>query len=79
MRLQLNTEGVQYMLGLPLEDPKTFSQVILNPGEVEGLPPEISVASFEKLEDARRVREFVQQWCHRRPGIYEVRIQQIEA
>ena len=38
MELHLNVEGVQYILGMPLEDPK-FSQLVLVPGTSRASTP----------------------------------------
>lgn len=55
MELRLNSEGVHYLVGVPLKDrPELFSQVVVQPGELDWLPPDYAVAAFSTREEAER-------------------------
>ena len=79
MELRLNKEGIQYILGLPVkDDPALFSQVVLSPGELEWLPPEVTIAGFSSLADARRAREELRDRLAESPCLYQVTTNRLE-
>ena len=78
MELQLNKEGIQYILGLPVkDDPALFSQVIVAPGELKWLPPEMSITGFSSLDDAQRAKEELQDRLGGSPCVYQVTIDRL--
>ncbi len=77
MELRLEREGVQYVLGVPLENHSTaFSQVILHNEGLEHAS-QVSVAGFSSLSDAQRMREKLQ-GHFRRLCIYEMTIKRLD-
>ena len=79
MELRPNSEGVWYVLGVPMEDSSKFLQVVLAPNEVEGLPLGVRVDGFENLDEARRMQEIVRLWSDRPVAIYEVRVRRLDS
>ncbi len=78
MELQLNREGIQYVLGLPVkDDPALFSQVIVTPGELEWLSPEMSITGFSSLDDAQRAKEELQDRLAGSLCVYQVTIDRL--
>ena len=80
MELRLSNEEVQYVLGLPIkDDPTLFSQVVLSPGELEWLPPEVMATGFSSLADARRAKEELRDHLAESSCIYQVTVKRLEA
>lgn len=78
MELQLNKEGIQYLLGLPLTDnPALFSQVILFAGELEWLPSGVTITGFSSLADAQRAKEELRDHLAGSPYIYQMAIKHL--
>ncbi len=65
-------------LGIPFHDTRTFSQICLHPGEVEGLPKDVRVPTFNELADAQRVRQIIQSRYSRPIAIYQVRLERLQ-
>jgi len=80
MELRLNKEGGQYVLGLPDKDaPGPFSQVVFSPGELEWLPPEVTITGFSSLAEAQRAKKEIQDRLAESPCLYQVTINHLEA
>jgi hypothetical protein len=62
------------MVGFPLEGTSLFSQIVMHPTELPGVPSGVVVNAFERREEAEQARDACERLLHRKLYVYKVQI-----